>query len=346
MRYNLLTNQLVVHQTPSNHERIRTLLDDLDKRPTEVAIEAKFLNLSVNDDKSFGFNWEGTFSDPSNPPDATVVPDRNFDIDGDGDVDTIPGNLNNDGSVRSPFDFIATALTGSGAFSPGPGSVGLGVSIIDNANGDNLSVTFDAMDSVGEVELLSAPRVTTMNQKPAVIADFTEEYFQIGATIDEFIVTQGTQTTATEPVLSRSVRPIIQSFLFGFSLSVTPYISGDQIRLWLNPQVINRAGTKQFQAIFGSADNSQNVAIELPTVNTQSVWTNVIVSDGDTLVLGGLVRDDTTKSVSKFPYLGDIPLIGFFFRGKSRSVNQSSLMIFVTPTIIDPSGARSFEPAL
>ncbi len=184
-----------------------------------------------------------------------------------------------------------------------------------------------------------------MNQKPAVIADITEEFFQIGAIIQEFLVTQGGGVGDSDPVLSRSVTPIIESFIFGFSLSVTPYIAGDHIRLWLNPQVIDRAGTKTFNAIFGSGDDEQNIVLEFPIVNTQSVWTNVVVNDGDTLVLGGLVRDNTTKSVNKFPYLGDIPIIGFFFRGKSRDVSQRSLLIFVTPTIIDPSGARSFEPA-
>jgi len=81
----------------------------------------------------------------------------------------------------------------------------------------------------------------------------------------------------------------------------------------------------------------------LPNTSTQAVWTNVIVHDGDTLVLGGLVSDSTVKGLHKMPYLADIPVIGFFFRGKSRSVRQSSLLIFVTPTIIDTTGARFFE---
>ena len=67
------------------------------------------------------------------------------------------------------------------------------------------------------------------------------------------------------------------------------------------------------------------------------------MNDGDTLVLGGLVTDTTIQGEGRFPYLADIPLIGYFFRGKSAEVRQSSLLIFVTPDIIDTTGARYFE---
>jgi type II secretory pathway component GspD/PulD (secretin) len=60
-------------------------------------------------------------------------------------------------------------------------------------------------------------------------------------------------------------------------------------------------------------------------------------------VLGGLVQDKTVKGEERMPYIADIPVIGFFFRGKSRIVEQSSLLIFVTPDIIDTTGARFFD---
>ena len=72
----------------------------------------------------------------------------------------------------------------------------------------------------------------------------------------------------------------------------------------------------------------------------------MIVIDGDTIVLGGLIEDNTSRGEQRVPYISDIPVIGYFFRGKSKSVRQSSLLIFVTPTIIDRSGARYFESDL
>jgi type II secretory pathway component GspD/PulD (secretin) len=134
------------------------------------------------------------------------------------------------------------------------------------------------------------------------------------------------------------------AFNFGIALSVTPQIrDNDQVRLWLNPEVRTKTGEKSFdqkQIINGSTvDNTLN----LPTTSWQAVWTNVIVHDGDTLVLGGMVRDQSTKSEQKLPYIADIPVIGFFFKGKSREAKQSSLLIFVTPDIIDSTGARFFD---
>lgn len=354
MRYNLLTNQLVVHQTPTNHRRIESLLKDFDIRSSQVSIEAKFVNLSIGDTDKVGFNWTGlgenntVFQDPRNPANPANLPDLDIDADGDGDIDTIPPNIDpTDGSTRPGFDFISSLVSIAGmAFSPGPDGASIGWSIIDNANGTGVNVTFEFLNQLGETEVLSSPRVTTMNQKPAVIADITEEYFQIGL-LQSIIFVQDTGTDGSPPTQNLIQSPIIEAFIFGYTLSVTPYIAGDQVRLWLNPQVTDKTGVEK-TFTFNTAVNGEPVTNNLtfPTVRTQSVWTNVIVSDGDTLVLGGLITDRTTKNESKVPYLGDIPVIGFFFRGKSREVSQSSLLIFVTPTIIDPSGARYFEPQL
>jgi len=113
--------------------------------------------------------------------------------------------------------------------------------------------------------------------------------------------------------------------------------------LWLNPQVTTRGIEKTFQQKSVINGTEITTDITLPNTSTQAVWTNVIVHDGDTLVLGGLVSDQTVKAKHKMPYLADIPVLGFFFRGKSKNASQSSLLIFVTPTIIDTTGARFFE---
>ena len=139
---------------------------------------------------------------------------------------------------------------------------------------------------------------------------------------------------------------IPQPFNFGITLSVTPQIrDDDQVRLWLNPEVRTRVGEKQFSQKTVSGDNEVENVLTLPTTNIQSVWTNVIVHDGDTLVLGGLVTDQSTKGEDRLPYLGKIPVLGFFFRGKFKETKQSSLLIFVTPDIVDSTGARFFDTA-
>ncbi|MCA1901705.1 MAG: type II and III secretion system protein [Candidatus Hydrogenedens sp.] len=213
--------------------------------------------------------------------------------------------------------------------------------IIDNADGDKLSVSFDYLNSLSESELLSAPRVTTMNRKPAVVADFQTEYYLTQVYNEVWTTEGGFGGTPTQSVITQ---PMFSPFNFGIALSVTPQIrDNDQIRLWLNPEVRARIGEKRFEQKNIVGTNETVTEIVLPTTSWQAAWTNVIVHDGDTLVLGGLVQDKTIHNNQKMPYLADIPLIGFFFRGKSKEVSQSSLLIFVTPDIIDTTGARFFS---
>jgi general secretion pathway protein D len=182
-----------------------------------------------------------------------------------------------------------------------------------------------------------------MNQKPAVIADIRTEYF-ITSIFNNVQVSDAGFGGQPTTVVSQTKIPT--PFTFGITLSVTPQIAGDdQVRLWLNPQVTTRIGETTIPQTLVFEGETITDFLILPETSIQSVWTNVIVNDGDTLVLGGLVTDTSIKGEEKFPYLSDIPLLGYFFRGKSAEIRQASLLIFVTPDIIDTTGARYFESA-
>jgi len=353
MRFNLLTNQLVVHTTTKNHDILAALLKDLDATPKQVAIEAKFLTISVADFDKSGFKWDFIMSDLNQRArfvdGVTNIP-FDFDIDGDGDLDSIPGNVNADGS-NTLNNTISTLELLTGLASPTTAiadTFSLTAGIINNEDGNAINVTFDFLDSLGESELLSAPRVTTMNQKPAVIADIESEWFLTNVFFNSLINTGGGGgvTVGGDTFVSEFQSQTFQEFIFGITLSVTPQISGNQVRLWMNPQVTSIKERKEFVITSQIGEGSSETTVTLPTIVTQAVWTNVIVTDGDTVVLGGTVRDSTLKKDTKFPFLADIPVIGYFCRGKSREVQQSSLLIFVTPDIIDTTGARYFESSL
>jgi len=344
--YNPVTNQLMVYNTPSNLAKFEATLSEFDVMPKQVSIEARFVTIKLADLDKKGFKWDLTLSDQnarareieSLSDTATYL----YDINGDGVEEEIPFYRRPDGS--SVISNTITEGILQSVVSPGPpGDFSLSGIITGKEDGDKLSVVFDYLNSLDQVELLSAPRVTTMNRKPAVIVDYTSEYF-ISQVYDETYVIPGGGAYGGTPVtVSRhQVQP--QQFNFGISLSVTPQISGgDQVRLWLNPQVTTRGIEKKFSQLSRIGEEVTETEYVLPNTSTQSVWTNVIVHDGDTLVLGGLVADETTKGERKMPYLADIPLLGAFFRGKHRQVKQSSLLIFVTPDIIDTTGARFFE---
>ena len=322
--------------------------------------------MRTDDLKKVGFSWDASVSDLNNRTRAipslqggttdtgttdtgtgtgtttTTGQTYSYDINGDGVDEAIPFYSRPDGSsvIRNTVtESIIKTLTNPA--SSAPSTFNVLTTVLQNRDGDKLSVTFDYLNSLDESELLSAPRVTTMNRKPAVVADFQTEYF-IGQIYTE-VYTSGA-TLGGAPTTSVIQNPQPMSFNFGIALSVTPQIrDNDQVRLWLNPEVRTRTGEKVFeqQSIIQGSEITNRLI--LPTTSWQAVWTNVIVHDGDTLVLGGLVQDRTVAGEQKMPYIADIPLIGFFFRGKSREVKQSSLLIFVTPDIVDSTGARFFD---
>ncbi|MBI5091248.1 MAG: hypothetical protein HZB26_02260 [Candidatus Hydrogenedentes bacterium] len=348
MDYNPILNQLIVHNTPTNLKKLEKQITHLDVTPKEVCIEAKFVTIQLGDQKKLGFTWSSSNSDQNNR--GRQIPSLssstyNYDINGDGTSESIPFYTKPDGT--SVINNTVTQGILNALANPGPaGAFSLTGIITDNGDGDNLKVVFDYLNSMTETELLSAPRVTTMNRKPAVIADFQTQTFQTSAT--QQLQTTGGSGFGVNPTTNVTQNFAFETFIFGITLSVTPQISGvDQVRLWLNPQVTTMVGVDEFQlpGAIVNGEQQPSTTIRVPRTSVQSVWTNVIVHDGDTLVLGGLITDRTTKAQDKLPYLADIPVLGFFFRGKSKDVSQSSLLIFVTTDIIDPTGARAFAPA-
>ena len=344
--YNTATNVLVVKNTKSNLDEFEKMLAEVDVTPKQVSIEAKFVTVRVDDLDKIGFEWNAKLSDLNNR--AREIPGLqnytyDYDINADGVDEPVPFYSRPDGS-----NVIRNTITeGTLAGLVNPAAAGalptfqFASKILQNRDGDSLGVAFDFLDSLTESELLSAPRVTTMNRKPAVIADFATEYFVASINTQVFTSEAGFGGT---PVTSyvQNITPV--SFNFGIAFSVTPQIrDNDQVRLWLNPEVRTRTGEKSFTQKSIVNDNTVESVINLPSTSWQAVWTNVIVHDGDTLVLGGLVQDKSSHTQHKLPYIADIPVIGFFFKGKSREVKQSSLLIFVTPTIVDATGARFFD---
>jgi Flp pilus assembly secretin CpaC len=120
---------------------------------------------------------------------------------------------------------------------------------------------------------------------------------------------------------------------YGTTLKVTPNVQADEktVELDLNPEISDLIAWRQFVS-------SRNNIFELPQFFVQSVRTVVRVNDGDTVVMGGLMRDNLVRTDDKTPILGDLPLIGRFWRGTSEVARKSNLMIFVNAKLIDPSG--------
>jgi general secretion pathway protein D len=164
---------------------------------------------------------------------------------------------------------------------------------------------------------------------------------------------QGVFAQVTTPVqgVGTTIEIIVEQLEFGPILDVIPYVSADgyTIQMTIIPTVKEFLGyDEEAAAVFSPVAQSVGTGVggilsatqPFPRFSLRQVVTSAIVWDGQTIVLGGLISEDVARVKDKVPVLGDLPFAGRFFRSESTRSLKRNLMIFVTPTIIDPAGNR------
>lgn len=148
------------------------------------------------------------------------------------------------------------------------------------------------------------------------------------------------------------IQPIAEPYELGPTLDVVPYVSADgyTVQLTIIPTIKEFVGydlesgkifSTQAQSVSGNTAANPIVQEQpLPIFRLRQVVTSANVWDGQTVVLGGLISDNVLKTKDKVPVIGDLPLVGRLFRSEGSSTKKKNLVIFVTPTIIDPAGNR------
>ncbi len=286
-------NALIVTDTPIGLDATARLIRSLDRVPKQVLIEAKLVEVSLDNSMDYGISWSGYGSDKN-------------------------GNYFGSKSVDAPEEaiggkFVANAPYGAAAGGAGvnlPANLVYGAFRLGKVASNYM---FDAVISAaakkGKAKVLSDPKVATLNNKEANINITT----QIPYTTTEV-------TAATPPISTTKVTYLTT----GIVLKVTPTINSDgRISMKINPSISQPSQT--ITPVTGGA----------PGIDTRSADTNVIVKNGETIVIGGLISDTQTEAVFKVPILGDIPLLGYLFKKKSVSRTRMELLIFVTPRILE-----------
>ncbi len=173
----------------------------------------------------------------------------------------------------------------------------------------NVGALLHALQVDGDVNVLSTPNILTMDNQKAEI--------MVGENVP-FISGQ-TQNVITG---SQALFNTVNRQDVGIKLTLTPQItSDDNVRLEINQEISD--------VIAATLTNPAG-----PTTSKRSASTTVVVKDRQTMVIGGLIRDNVTSSTSKVPLLGDIPILGWLFKSKTTTVDKTNLMIFITPYII------------
>jgi len=221
------------------------------------------------------------------------------------------GTLNGPTTAYSSGTLSGTTYTiNEGGYSAGNERLNSNLPVIGNAGSIALALLgsdylleleLSAMQSEGRGEVVSSPRVITSNQTEALIEQGVEVPYQ-----------QSSSSGATTVSFKSAV----------LSLKVTPQITPDD---------------KVIMDLSVNKDSVGEVVLGIPSINTRAVTTQVLVDNGDTVVLGGIYEEIHNEGVSKVPFFGDLPLIGVLFRHKYEQDDKAELLVFVTPKILKES---------
>ncbi|MEY4387249.1 MAG: hypothetical protein RLY20_2532 [Verrucomicrobiota bacterium] len=242
---------------------------------------------------------------------ATYTKDSDIGVDGNY-KHSISGSslnpLNGTGTGGTAFDLAGRIA----------GGVATGAGGVYSLAGQDLNVTLSALAKAGQTEILSRPSILARNNQPATISLGQQVPLITNTRFDNF----GNQ------INSVSYQNV------GINLSVTPFITSDNtVEMVVNPETSELADRSQWVPISGGGTNNATT-VSVPVINSRSADTVVVVPDGQTVVIGGLMQSKTLNSESKVPILGDIPLVGLLFKHKVKSNGKTELMIFMTPHIV------------
>lgn len=296
------TNTLIVTDSLEGQLSTENLISQMDQRPRQVLIETKIVEINANSGLNYGVQW-----DYQGVQTGKIGGQQGATLIG---TTTPPQSAL--GTTLPPLDRNANTVVGAGASGRGTG-VALAADRVFGAltlgritNNFILNATLTAAASEGKAKILSEPKIATLNNQPANINVTTQIPY-----VTSNVASTGVQTQTVSYVTT------------GIQLTVTPSINADgRITLQVNPNVSQPSAT-------AAASSTGAPAVDARTANT-----TVLVRDGETIVIGGLITDTLQDTISKVPLLGDIPILGWLFKKKSKTRVRAELLIFVTTRIL------------
>ena len=288
-------NALVIRADPSAMLEIMDVIDSLDVRRMQVLIEAAIVEVTADFSRQLGSELFVGEAGGSNVPLGLTAPS--------GTLAQVLKNIAL-GGTSGPPDLGTSPLLAGGRISE---------------VGTSFAVIIRALSTNGDVNLLSTPSITTMDNEEAKIVVGQNVPFRTGST------TSGSDG-ASNPFTT------IQREDVGLTLEVTPHIhDGNLVRLKVHQEVseVDPASLNVIGAE-GSADLITNI---------RTIDTTILVDDQEVIIIGGLIRDKKTSNDSKVPLLGSIPGIGFLFRSSATTTQKQNLLVFLRPTILNSRAA-------
>jgi len=337
------TGTLIVRNTPANLSIVEKILGALDVPPFQVAIEAKFVEVTEEVMQELGLeaflnsNFNLGYKYNSGPGPATGPAQPSAAIMQGTGINSSAGAPGTNTQFTKGLRFLQQN-TGSALFNNSGGSM-FSVATLSQPQ---LQFILHALDQCGVANMLSAPKVTTVNNQQAKIEVVTEIIYP-----SEFEITPPTTNNSGLVITPAVVIPsAFTTRDTGIILEVTPSVGADRktINLTLIPEVSELSSWMDYGIPAGATFN--RVPVLQPFFSTRNVTTSVIINDGETVVLGGLIRDVTGRYNDKIPVLGDLPVIGRAFRVEGEVSSKKNLLIFVSAHLLTPNGDKIKGPKI
>ena len=303
---------MVIYDYQENVDAIVEMVGQLDTKPQQVLVEATILQTSLTENNEFGVDF-------------TIL----------GSLDPT-AFINGLSPVQALKDGIGSKLVGTSATSvplPGGGFGNATESTVGNTSGPGgfkvgvvageASIFLKLLAEVGDTTILSRPKLLTLNRQPARVL--------VGRKVGYL------QTTSTDTSTTQSVE-----FLdTGTQLTLRPFVAKDgTIRMELKPAVS--------EAVIRNTQDATGAAVTIPDEITNEMNLNIQTRDGQTIVLGGLFRESTSADRRQVPFLGDLPIVGYAFRGMEDETTRNEIIFMIKTSLVNDQvlieqGARGEE---
>ena len=264
------TSRVIVKDIQPALDEMRALLKTLDAPEKQVMIEARIVEATSTFTRDLGVQWGLSYQDAS----ASLL--------GINAVDTGFGGV----------------VSAAGPGSTGTGGIGLGMSFGKLNSNVQLDMRLSAAATIGQIKIISTPKVVTLNNKPAKISQGQSIPYQTTSA-------EGTKTEFVEAALT---------------LEVTPHITSE--------------GTVSMKIKASNNSPGASAGDAAPPINKKEATTELLVANGETTVIGGIYVDSDTESDTGVPFLSDIPLLGWLFKSNSKQKTKTELLIFITPKVV------------
>ncbi len=279
------TNSVLIRDIKSNLETIKQLIKRIDVAVKQVQIEARIIIIDEGNLDEMGVRWGFSKQQGDNSIGGSI--ESNLASSGLFDADS--SNID---------DFLSVNLAVAN-----PNAASIAFQVAKLGSGTLLDLELSALQAESKAEIISSPKLITLNNKPAFIEQGTEIPYLEAAS-----------SGATSVSFKKAV----------LSLSVTPKITSE------NTLILDLNVTQDRPGEVVKTGRGEAVAI-----NTQRIGTQVLVNHGETVVLGGIYQHSVTTTEDKVPLLGDIPMLGALFRRSYEKEGKRELLIFITPKVIE-----------